>query len=365
MRVLVYGVSGGQVGGIETFVLNMNRFMDDNIRLNYAIQGEGHATEGMIRDIGGEIYRIASRNNLPKHIRDWARLLRDRKKDTDAVYFNLFSLALFVPIMLSRLYGYRVYVHAHNNMLHDCGAPQRILHQLGYWLLKPAKIIRLTNSELSARFFFGDKPAEMVYNAIDTERFRFQPEVRAKLRSELGAGEKHVYGFAGRIAYQKNPLFLMEIFAEIAKRDSNAFFLVCGNGNLMEETQKRASELGVDVRFCGAVSNVQDYYQAMDCFVLPSRFEGLGIVLIEAQCAGLPSLTSADVVPKAAQATDVLEYLPLEGGASMWAEAAVRQVKRENDRATYEGVVAASPFNIRTEALRLEGILSSVEEKRE
>ena len=358
MRVLVYGLSSDKLGGIETFLLNMNRFMSDDMIFDYVVEGTSTIHQAAIQEKGGDVYFISPKRNMLQNIRDWKKLLKEYRKTSQVVYFNMFSLAWSVPIYIAQKYGYRVIVHAHNNNLHNCGLVLKSMHVVNRFLLQHTGIVRFTNSDLSAKFFFGKKKAEMIYNAIDTERFAFQPDIREKMRRELEIQDKHVYGFSGRIAYQKNPLFLMEIFAEIAKLDAESTFLVCGDGDLMEQTKQKAEELGIRVRFLGNVLNVQDYYQAMDCFILPSRFEGLGIVLIEAQCSGLACLSSADVVPVDAKVTDLLDYISLNDTAEKWAELCVRKVAmNHNNLRRYNVQVSSSSFEIRKEADRLEGIL--------
>lgn len=362
MRVLVYGMSWDKLGGIETFLINMNKFMSEEMIFDYIIEGTETIHQEAIDEKGGKTIFIAPKRKMFQNIRDWFRVLKEKKKSHKIVYFNMFSLAWSVPVLIARMKGYRVIVHAHNNDLHDCGTILRTMHKVGRFLLKHMQIVRFTNSDLSAKFFFGNRPAELIYNAIDTEKFSFNPEIRAKIREELGLFEKHVYGFAGRIAYQKNPLFLMDIFSEIQKKDAHAAFMVCGDGDLMEATRERAKELELDVLFLGSVKDVQHYYQAMDCFVLPSRFEGLGIVLIEAQTAGLPCVTSKDVVPQEAKVTELLEYVSLDEMPERWAEVCVEQYKRfaKESRISYGEGVLCSPFNIAREAIVLEGRISRV-----
>lgn len=353
MRVLVYGLSSDKLGGIETFLLNMNRFMSDNMIFDYIVEGTRTIHQAAIEEKGGDVYFISLKRNMLQNIRDWKRILKEYRKTSQVIYFNMFSLAWVVPIYIAKKYGYRVIVHAHNNNLHNCGLVLKSMHAVNRFLLQYSSIVRFTNSDLSSKFFFGKKKAEMIYNAIDTERFAFRPDVREKMRRELEIQDKHVYGFSGRIAYQKNPLFLMEIFAGIAKIDHQSAFLVCGDGDLMEQTKQKAQELGIRVQFLGNVLNVQDYYQAMDCFILPSRFEGLGIVLIEAQCSGLNCIASKDVIPVTARVTELLEFVDLEKVAKVWAELSVRRTMRTVNRRKYKNKIECTNFNIRHEAIRL------------
>lgn len=355
MRLLVHGLAGYTKGGIEIFVLGMAEHMPDGIIFDYVIEKD--ATGGSVILPGrGDTLMIEPKRKMLANLKSWSKLLRDRKGIDSAVYFNWFSMAWLFPVIMARVGGYKVIIHAHNNNLHNCGILQRTMHVVNRQVQKFMRIKRLTNSELSARFFFGSKPADMVFNAIDTEKFAFNQGTRDNMRESLCMGDKHVYGFAGRIVYQKNPLFLMDIFREIKNRDEKSAFLVCGDGDLMDETKKKADGYGLDVLFVGSVPNVQDYYQAMDVFVLPSRFEGLGIVLIEAQDAGLPCITSADVVPQEAKVTELLEYVPLSD-PDKWVDTAIEMAERKIERDKYRSIIADSRFNIETEAKRLENYL--------
>lgn len=357
MRILVHGLAGDKLGGIETFILNMEKFMPDDMIFDYVL--ETTPEENKYVHGKGDINYIAPKHGMFANLKDWNRLLKTKKGVDEAVYFNMYSLAWLLPAMLCRLHGYRVIIHAHNNQLHDCGFAQKTLHNINRQIQKWMKITRLTNSELSAKFFFDNKAATMIYNAIDTERFAFNQNKRDEMRKMLGMEEKNVYGFSGRLAYQKNPLFLMEIFAEIAKRDKDAAFLVCGDGDLADETRRKADELGIVVYFAGAVQNIEDYYQAMDCFVLPSRFEGLGIVLVEAQCCGLPCVASEKVIPQMVKMTDLIKFIKLTENQSVWANEIVVKIHQQYNRANYLKILSEGNFNISKGALTLVNVLKN------
>lgn len=358
MRLLVHGLAGYAKGGIETFVFGMAEHMSDDIIFDYVIEKDESGNELQMPG-RGETLLIEPKRHMLANLKSWWKLLKMRKDIDSAVYFNWYSMAWLFPAMMACAKGYRVIIHAHNNNLHNCGFLQRALHAANRQAQKFMKIKRLTNSELSARFFFGSKPAKMIYNAIDIEKFAYKEEVRKNIRAELDIEKKHVYGFAGRIAYQKNPLFLMDVFKEIRDRDSDAAFLICGDGDLAEETKKRAVEYGLEVLFVGSVTNVWDYYQAMDVFLLPSRFEGLGIVLIEAQCCGLPCVASADVIPMDAKVTELVEFVVSAENPVEWAEAAKRHTAGKVNRYRYHEIIGASRFNIQRESVNLEEILKN------
>lgn len=302
---------------------------------------------------------MAPKRNMRQNIKDWKNLLKEHGKEYTVTYFNVYSMSWFLPMMLCKNQGLKVFIHAHNNMLHDCGAVIKILHQVGKIVTNGGRYYRLTNSDLSSKFMFGDTKREtLIYNAVSMERFGFRADVREEVRARMNLQDKYVYGFAGRIAYQKNPLYLIDVFDRIQKRDKKAVLLVAGDGNLMDEMKADVAHRRLDdkVILLGNVRNIEDYYQAMDVFLLPSRFEGLGIVLIEAQAAGLPCITSADVVPQEAKVTELLEYVPLSQ-PDRWAELAVEMADHNINRKTYKSIIEDSRFNIETEAKRLENIL--------
>lgn len=366
MRVLTYGLSADKMGGIETFLLNMNKHMSDACVFDYVIErnekmGNSTIHQAAIDEKGGRTYYIAPKNDVFQCLMNWKQLLKIHGNDYNAVYFNVYSMSWFAPMIVCKNRGMKVFIHAHNNMLHDCGTVIKVLHRVGRAVISRMDIVRLTNSDLSSRFIFGDIRREtLIYNAISLDRFGYNSATRDKLRTELKLTGKHVYGFTGRIMYQKNPLQLIEIFDAIQKKDDLALLLVAGDGDLMDSVKSLVKEkdLVEKVILLGNVRNVEDYYQAMDVFLLPSRFEGLGIVLIEAQAAGLPCITSAHVVPREAKITELLEYLPLDQ-TEEWAKLAVEMAQYEYKREKYKSIIENSSFNIEREAQRLEKLLKN------
>lgn len=149
-------------------------------------------------------------------------------------------------------------------------------------------------------------------NAIDTEKYAYNEEIRNKKREELQIGDRFCIGHVGRFAEQKNHAYLIDIFYEVHKKKEDAVLLLVGDGPLQEDVKARVHQYGLDdaVIFAGSRDDVGELYQAMDLFVLPSLFEGLALVLVETQCAGLRILVS-DAVTDEIKMTDRMEYLPL------------------------------------------------------
>jgi glycosyltransferase involved in cell wall biosynthesis len=260
------------------------------------------------------------------------------------------------------LRGYQVILHAHNNGLQQKGRPYRLLHNLGKSFLKTGDYTRWTNSQASSEFMFGKGlGSELIYNAIDVERFAFDGKIRSRIRAQNDAGYELVMGFVGRLSNEKNPLFLVEIFHEVLSFCPNAVLWVIGEGEMQEPMRALAEQLGVArrIRWFGRRSDVHRLMMAMDVFVLPSAFEGLGIVLIEAQASGLPCVTSANVVPGMVRITDRLRFVELNAGPKAWARAVFNEASY-TERESGGEAVAGSSFNIRTEALRMEKMFQTV-----
>ncbi len=352
-------MSGHLTGGIETFLLSMNRHMSKDCVFDYVFMEENTIHQAAIEANGGKAICITPiRKNPLKNVTDLIKVLRQNRKDHPVAYFNLFSMVHMVPVLLAKMMGYRIVLHAHNSNLQQKGKVYRWLHNINRRVFGGMKCLRLTNSEESAAFMYGKKrQAALVYNAIEIDRFRFDATVRDAVRTELQVGGRPVFGFSGRLCDPKNPLFLVDVFESIRRRIPEAVLLIAGEGELRCRIEERIAQKGLkdSVKLLGMRSDMERIYQAMDCFILPSRFEGLGIVLIEAQCAGVPCVTSADVVPQLAKVTELVEFVPLDDGAQAWADVCIRMLQNAAaDRAQYAQVVGNSHFNILTEARRLE-----------
>ncbi len=173
----------------------------------------------------------------------------------------------------------------------------------------------------------------------------------------MGVGDDtKLIGFCGRFRRQKNPLFLLEIFAEYASMEADTKLMLAGIGELERQMHEKAEELGITdkVMFLGARTDMPDLYQAMDLFLLPSLFEGFGIVYAEAQCAGVPCLATKDAVPAVAKVTDLLKFVPLQEPARQWAEECRHLLSDGKKRQDYSTTVKNNGFDIHDVAAELQ-----------
>ncbi|MDE7331790.1 MAG: glycosyltransferase [Lachnospiraceae bacterium] len=211
-------------------------------------------------------------------------------------------------------------------------------------------------SRLAGDWLYGDgilrEKIQILPNAINVGKYSFQPEIRDRLRKEMGIEDRIVIGNVGRYCYQKNQEFLIKAFAKAREHNKKLFLLLIGGGELKNELKNQIGELGLKPDACcmSWQDNVQDYFQIMDVFCLPSRFEGLGITSVEAQAAGLKCLLS-DTIPKEAGVTDLAVFLPLD--EKFWVEELVWSVPA-GEREDKEEEIGQAGYDIRTAVKKLE-----------
>ena len=197
----------------------------------------------------------------------------------------------------------------------------------------------------------------VVNNAIKVEDFIYNENTRKSIRDEFNINESTLLiGNVGRLHFQKNQMFLLEIFSEMHKTNSDTKLMIVGSGDLLEKLKNKARELNIQnsVIFTGQRDDIPQLMSAFDGFVLPSVFEGLGIVLVEAQAAGLPCFTSEGVVPQEANISPLLSYISLKKSAKEWAETILANIPVKRKDMTDTSV--KREFEIKAEAKKIENI---------
>lgn len=325
MRVLIYGFSGKILGGIETFILNMNEHMSGDTVFDYIIDGDTCVYRDSIERRGGRILFVRGvRKNPLGYVSTFRKILKEQKRQgTNILYIQLFSMANMLPAFLGKILGYKVILHAHNNGLQSKSKLYEFIHLAGKYLSKKVGFVRFTNSQLSSDFMFGKGVySTLIYNAIDTDKFSFLKEWRDATRQEANCTDKTVVGFVGRFFSPKNPLFMLRVFAEYKRLNPDSMLWIVGEGDMKDDMLALANELGISnsIYWWGRRNDVNRLMCGMDLLLQPSIFEGLGIVLVEAQATGLAVVTSADVVPDEAKASDHFHKVSLNAEPKCWAE---------------------------------------------
>ena len=257
----------------------------------------------------------------------------------------------------------KIVVHARSTSVDISDDRQRQKELLNHEKLKNDITEKLATHFLAcsveaADFMFGSRiPREKIkifHNALDIARYRYDETKRMHVRRRMGLENRFVVGTVGRMGYAKNHRFLVDCFYEIQKRAENAILLLVGSGELEEDIRRQVDQYHIcdKVVFTGAVDNTEDCLQAMDVFALPSRFEGLPNVLIEAQTAGLICL-SGDAVTREAKITDNVFFLELE--KDRWIDAILRYAEGY-PRHKVDGQIRNAGYDIRQEIKMLEEI---------
>lgn len=289
-------------GGVESVIMNYYRHIDRN-EIQFDFICDADSTDipyEEIEKLGGRVIICPPYQKLPEYIKFLTELFR--KEKYQIVHSNINTLSVF-PLYAAKKAGVPVRIaHSHNT-----SNPKEIKRNIIKNLLRPFSKVYATDyfacSELAGRYQFGRGAqksglVKIIPNAIDIEKFKFDETARKELRREFGFDEKDfVLGHVGRFVPQKNHKFLIKVFSEVKKSRPEAKLLLVGQGPLEEKIKEQVEELKLknDVVFAGQRSDVNKLYSAMDVFVLPSLYEGFGMVAIEAQCANLPTVVSSRV----------------------------------------------------------------------
>lgn len=227
-----------------------------------------------------------------------------------------------------KLNGIKLFYTCHNPPEIMIGSKNKIENESAEFLLKNNGLRFIALHEDMAKEInkmFGINNCSVIKNGIYLERFGYVSRTKEEIRKELGIPEKaYVIGNNGRFSYQKNHEFILNVFAEINKMMNNAFLILIGRGKLETQIRKQVRALGLDdkVLILSNRSDVPDLLKSMDVFLFPSRFEGLGIALIEAQASGLPCVVS-ERIPQEAFQSNQITVMSLDDSVTNWANACI------------------------------------------
>lgn len=304
-------------GGLTTVMMNYYRSMDKaGLQLDFA--STNILTDEEIASYFEPETRYFSLDSRKKkffhYLLNLYRLLRNEKYNV--IHVNGNSATMILELAAARFAGIPVRI-AHG---HTTRSNYPVAHKMLSPLFRLTYTKAIATSEATGKWLYGNK-FTVLNNAIDVAHYTYSPELREQVRTELNLHGKYVVGNIGKLNPSKNQHFLLEIFHEIRKKRNDAVLLIAGGGPLEEELKAFAKELHIDeyVVFLGMINDTSSVLQAMDVFVFPSLFEGLGLALIEAQAAGLECFAS-DAVPLEAKVSDHVQFLTLQETAKLWAD---------------------------------------------
>lgn len=354
-------------GGIESVIMNYYRHID-RTKIQFDFFCSEKSTDipyEEIEKLGGTVTLIPSYSQVFKY----QKVLKEKLKGYQIVHCHLGTMALFA-LRAAKKAGVSVrIVHSHTT-----SNKKEFILNIMKNILRPFSKVYATDymccSELAGRWLFGDKVYDegkvyLLNNAIDVEKFKYSEDLRIMKRNELNINDDtFVIGHIGRFVEQKNHRFLIDIFNEIHKENKNSLLLLVGQGPLMDEIKEEVNnlELNDSVIFLGQRSDVSELYQEMDVFCLPSLYEGLPVVGVEAQASGLLCVFSNDMT-KETKVLHTTQFMSLEQDSKEWANSII-QLSNNYRRCDTSKEIANNGFSIKDEVDKLNDMYKYLIESR-
>ena len=358
-KVLIFGMTKNY-GGIESVLMNYCRnFNRKNLEIDFLCNDEHIAYEDEIKKMGSKIYRVPSRRgNCLEYNKKMKYLFKNIFKKYDTIWVNLCNLANIDYLIYAKKYGIKKrIIHCHNS--DNMGSFIKALHKLNKAILPLYATDFWSCSDEASPWFYSDNIINsdkylLVNNAIAYDRFKYNPIIRKKIRDKIGIDNKLVFGNVGRLHFQKNQMYVIDIFKQISDKTDNAVLLLIGDG---EDRQKLISKvkdykISDKVKFLGIRKDMTLLFQAMDVLLFPSIFEGLPLSLVEAQASKLLTFTSTNV-SREVKMSNCINFYDLNKSPEYWCDnimAKVGDYKRENANE----YVKRRGFDIIVEARKIE-----------
>lgn len=367
---ILHVLGNTQLGGAESRIMDLYRHLDrGRVQFDFLVHTdqEGYYDQE-IHALGGRIFRVPrfrlynfftykkALNAFFQKNHEF-RAVQGHMTSTAAIYLPIAKKA-GVPITIA---------HARS-----AGVDQGIKGKLTRWMrrnLSQKADYLFTCSRLAAVSVFGERAVKegrtiFIPNAIDCPAFAYREEIRKEMRRSLGIEGKYVIGHVGRFHYAKNHSYVLQVFAALCRKPEGkaCVLLLLGEGGGMEAAKQQAAELGISgqVFFLGNCRNVWDYYQAMDFFLYPSRYEGLPGTIVEAQTAGLRCVMS-DAICEEVVVTDLVKTMSIQEEPEKWADY-IRSAA-DYERRSYEQELREAGFDVNTQTEKMMGFYETGEWK--
>lgn len=348
--------SGGKKNLVMEYYRNIDR---SQIQFDFICDSDSNAIpKDEIEQLGGRVFEVAPYSNIIQNMKDMDLIFK--KENYKIVHAYNGTMNLF-PMFAAYKNRIPVRISESISMAHEADKKTIIKN-----ILKPFSKMFAThfmaNGEACGRYQFGKKlfdegKVAVFKTVIDTEKNQFDLEVRKNTRQNLGIEDDILlFGHIGRLTEQKNTLFLIDIFYEILKIEPKAKLLIIGDGNLRSEMLKRIEEYRIkdSILYLGRREDIQQFYNAMDAFLLPSLYEGLPVVGVEAQDCGLPVFFSTEIPKESSVCDDLGFFISLKRSAKQWAEYVVLRTKKAKiNRRGRKSVLLKRGFDSKTESVKL------------
>lgn len=319
IKILTITTSGlGKKEGISTVILDYYSYFNKNeFQLDLIASGEyNYKLVTEFQSIGVNIRCLPSRKiSVIEYIKALITLLK--KEKYDAIYIHGSSSLMCIELIIAKIYKCNIrVVHSHNTTC-DHKKLDKLLRPIFYRSYTKA----LACGTDAGKWLYGNRPFEIIKNGRNIDIYKYDEKKRREMRKKLGISDDTiVIGHVGNFNKQKNQAFLIDLMKENLKKDIPIKMYLMGEGTTKENIMAKAKQENVNGNICftGSINNVPDMLQAMDIMLLPSLHEGLPLVVVEWQMAGLPCIVS-DAVTRECAYTDLVCFLPLDNLA-VWSK---------------------------------------------
>lgn len=331
--------------GVTSFAMNYYAHLNhEEVQMDFALYSNRETPYyETIKKHGGTVYILPNIKKLPMHIRACNKILSDGHYDV--IHDN--TLHVSIPMMWCAKRA-RVPVrilHSHNSKMGETHAKE-LRNKMFLPVLRSQATDYAACSQLAGHAMFGKHKFTVIPNVIQTDKYRFDPVIRKRVRQDMSVQDKLIIGTVGRLAEQKNPFFAIDVFAYFLKNFPDAEYWWIGSGPLQEKVKDYVEEKNLSdrVKLLGSRNDVLELYQGMDVFFLPSLFEGLPLTGIEAQAMGLPMVVS-DTVTDEMVYTDLVDYIALDAPVEVWVEHLKKTLSCNVERTKYIHELERSKFS--------------------
>lgn len=344
-----------EAGGTQALLMNLYRNIDrTKVQFDFFVEYDyKEFYDAEIESLGGHVYYSNVRRDF--NIIKFQKKLKEVIKNNDykIVHVHTYSIGYFA-LQVAKKCGVPVRIaHSHNNeTVRDSKYVLKKIMQKIYTIYATDLF---ACSKSAGEYLFGKKEFYILNNSIDSEKFIFNETFRKEIRKELNLENSFVIGHVGRLHAQKNHKFLINVFKKIQQKKKNAKMILVGNGPLEEEIKNQISKLKLEdkILLLGVRKDINKILMGIDVFALPSLFEGLGIVAIEAQAAGTPVVAS-DTLPKETEISSLIKKLSLNESEEIWADTIIQMSDNKEKQSNMSQKIIDSNFDIKDSAKKLE-----------
>lgn len=330
VRVLEVNVNDHGYNGVFSLINNVIEHKPNDVFIDIAgfEKFEDPKNIEHLKKYGTNFYYIGQKGNKIQQLKiiytNLYKFLIKNNYDYVHIHGDMADKLLILGLAAKKAGTQNIIFHSHaSNVDGKLRWIKKIIHKTTAPFLKNVGTKFVAVSELAASWMYPNisvNKVVLIKNGIDLPKFRYDIKIRQEIRKELNLDDKYVLGHVGRFAYQKNHIFLLKVFKKWLENHPNSILLLVGEGkdkNKIYDFAKKNNILD-NIIFYGTSNAVNELLQAMDIFLLPSHFEGLPIVGVEAQAAGLPVIFS-DKITREAKVLNTTHYLPIaEGNISQW-----------------------------------------------